>query len=319
MESRQPRQWIVHPPPAGRVPSDSGFGRCGPRWLKNPLPPVSTTTTTSMQPLSARNAPPRVRRRHVETVSRSSAHAGRRQRRRTHRSLEDLILRVLPHASLDHDPHDDGLSAHRHLSEQLSFRSKGARGVPRDVERSFRAVNRRPNRDNARGPLHPRRRHTLRLYAVAMLDDGAPVHLGNGWYRYEDDAAAHYYYNTISEVTQWDAPTAEQCAEPEWDHDDGGAAGEGAGQGTVGETDTLTAYFTQEPAEADDAGVPTSRREPVRAGAALDSRTYTFHAGARGVWFVFTMTCTGRVRGGRQQRARVSESSRREMLRLSRD
>jgi hypothetical protein len=116
-----------------------------------------------------------------------------------------------------------------------------------------------------------------------MLDDGAPVHLGNGWYRYEDDAAAHYYYNTISEVTQWDAPTAEQCAEPEWDHDDGGAAGEGAGQGTVGETDTLTAYFTHEPAQADEAGVPTSRREPVRAGR------------ARQPYIHIPCGCTGRV------------------------
>lgn len=98
-----------------------------------------------------------------------------------------------------------------------------------------------------------------------MLDDGAPVHLGNGWYRYEDDTAAHYYYNTISEATQWDAPTAEQCAEPEWDDDDGAAAGEGAGQGVVGEPDALKAYFTEEPVEADEASVYT-RREPVRAG-----------------------------------------------------
>lgn len=143
-------------------------------------------------------------------------------------------------------------------------------------------------------------------------DDGAPVSLGNGWYRYEDDAASHYFYNTITEVTQWDAPTAEQTAEPEWDDGDGGAAGEGVGQGAVGETDALTAYFTDEPAEADEAGVHT-RGEPVRAdpGSTATHPHTHFRVGAWGVWFVFPLACTGRASWRRQRRARVSECSRR--------
>ena len=75
-----------------------------------------------------------------------------------------------------------------------------------------------------------------------------PESLGNGWYRYEDDAAAHYYYNTVSEVTQWDAPTAQQCKEL-----DGGVER----AGTHGEADELAAYFT------DDTGADEGERHQL--------------------------------------------------------
>jgi len=37
-----------------------------------------------------------------------------------------------------------------------------------------------------------------------------PVELGNGWYQYEDEEGRHYFYNTITEVTQWEMPAEEE-------------------------------------------------------------------------------------------------------------
>ena len=41
-----------------------------------------------------------------------------------------------------------------------------------------------------------------------------PEELGNGWYQYEDEEGRFYYFNTITEVTQWETPTEEELTPP---------------------------------------------------------------------------------------------------------
>jgi len=54
-----------------------------------------------------------------------------------------------------------------------------------------------------------------------MDDEKGPEDLGNGWYQYEDEEGRFYYYNTITENTQWDPPTEEELEPPPDEGPDG--------------------------------------------------------------------------------------------------
>eukprot|EP00959_Pyramimonas_sp_CCMP1952_P159695 3340308-Pyramimonas_sp.AAC.1 len=55
---------------------------------------------------------------------------------------------------------------------------------------------------------------------------GDPEDLGGGWYKYIDAEERPYYYNTITEVTQWERPEDlgeydQEYDEEEYDEGDG--------------------------------------------------------------------------------------------------